>query len=577
MFVPIGGVGEIGMNLYLYGYGPPDDREWLIVDMGITFGGDTEPGIDVILPDITFLEAERPNLKGLLLTHAHEDHFGAVVDLWPRLGGVPVYATPFTASMLKSKLGETGLLQDFPLHVIPLGHRYKIGPFDVELITMSHSIPEPSAVMIKTELGTVLHTGDWKLDEAPLTSPATDTARLKALGEEGVTAMICDSTNAIREGVSASEADVAVVLERLIAEAPKRVAVTTFASNVARIRSVANAARAAGRKLIVVGRAMYRVIEAAQETGYLDPDLPIHEESEFEKIPPRKVVALCTGSQGEARAAMARIAQNEHPNVDLEAGDRVIFSSRTIPGNEKAVGRVQNGLSDLGVEVITDSDAPVHVSGHPRRGELEQLYRWVKPKIAVPMHGEGQASRGPCAARRTARRSGGHPGAKRRHGPARPGACRHHRRRADRPPLPRRRHHHPLRGRAGARAAEAELRRYRIGVAGAVGQGRAARRSGSCAVRDSRHGQERHRLRDHRPRSRHRHHRVDPAAAPEGPGLGQRGRPPRRARRRQSGLGQEAGLLRAPDGGLALKLVDWIARYIRIASLTGHPTQRQLH
>ena len=390
MFVPIGGVGEIGMNLYLYGYGPPDDREWLIVDLGITFGGETEPGVDVILPDITFLEAERPNLKGLLLTHAHEDHFGAVVDLWPRLGGVPVYATSFTASMLKSKLGEAGLLQDFPLHVIPLGHRYKIGPFDVELITMSHSIPEPSAVMIKTELGTALHTGDWKLDEAPLTSPATDAARLKALGEEGVTAMICNSTNAVREGVSASEADVAVVLERLIAEAPKRVAVTTFASNVARIRSVANAARAAGRKLIVVGRAMYRVIEAAQETGYLDRDLPIHEESEFEKIPPRKVVALCTGSQGEARAAMARIAQNEHPNVDLDAGDRVIFSSRTIPGNEKAVGRVQNGLSDLGVEVITDSDAPVHVSGHPRRGELEQLYRWVKPKIAVPMHGEGR-------------------------------------------------------------------------------------------------------------------------------------------------------------------------------------------
>src|SRR3990170_168799 len=347
VFVPIGGVGEIGMNLYLYGYGPPDDREWLIVDIGITFGGDTEPGIDVILPDITFLEAERPNLKGLLLTHAHEDHFGAVADLWPRLGGVPVYATPFTASMLKSKLGEPRLLQDFPLHIVPLGHSFKIGPFDVELTTMSHSIPEPSAVIIKTELGTVLHTGDWKLDEAPLTSPATDTARLKALGEEGVTAMICDSTNAIREGVSASEADVAAVLARLIAEAPKRVAVTTFASNVARIRSVANAARAAGRKLIVVGRAMYRVIEAAQETGYLDPDLPIHEESEFDKIPPRKVVALCTGSQGEARAAMARIAQNEHPNVELEAGDRVIFSSRTIPGNEKAVGRVQNGLSDL--------------------------------------------------------------------------------------------------------------------------------------------------------------------------------------------------------------------------------------
>jgi ribonuclease J len=390
VFVPLGGVGEIGMNLYVYGYGPPDDREWLIVDLGITFGGETEPGVDVILPDITFLETERPNLKGLLLTHAHEDHFGAVVDLWPRLGNLPVYATPFTASMLKSKLAEAGLLQDFPLHVVPLGHRCKIGPFDIELTTMSHSIPEPSAVIIKTDLGNVLHTGDWKLDDAPLTSAPTDIARLKALGEEGVIALICDSTNAIREGLSASEADVAKVLERLIAEAPKRVAVTTFASNVARIRSVANAARAAGRKLVVVGRAMYRVIEAAQETGYLDPDLPIHEETEFEKIPARKVVALCTGSQGEARAAMARIAQGDHPNVELEAGDRAIFSSRTIPGNEKAVGRVQNGLADLGVDVITDGDAPVHVSGHPRRGELEQLYRWVKPKIAIPMHGEGR-------------------------------------------------------------------------------------------------------------------------------------------------------------------------------------------
>ena len=397
MFVPLGGVGEIGMNLYLYGYGPRGDREWLIVDMGITFGGDTEPGIDVILPDITFLEAERPNLEGLLLTHAHEDHFGAVVDLWPRLGGVPVYATPFTASMLKSKLGETGLVHDFPLHVMPLGHRCKIGPFDVELITMSHSIPEPSAVIIKTELGTALHTGDWKLDEAPLTSPATDTARLKALGEEGVTAMICNSTNAIRDGVSASEADVAVVLERLIAEAPKRVAVTTFASNVARIRSVAKAARAAGRKLIVVGRAMYRVIEAAQETGYLDPDLPIHEESEFEKIPPRKVVALCTGSQGEARAAMARIAQNEHPNVELEAGDRVIFSSRTIPGNEKAVGRVQNGLvrsrrrgdhRQRCAGACVGPSAPRRARAALSLGEAEDRH---------PDAWRGAASRGPCA------------------------------------------------------------------------------------------------------------------------------------------------------------------------------------
>jgi ribonuclease J len=390
VFVPLGGVGEIGMNLYVYGYGPPGDREWLIVDLGITFGSETEPGIDVILPDIRFLEAERPNLKGLLLTHAHEDHFGAVVDLWPRLGGVPVFATHFTASMLKSKLGERGLARDFPLEIMPLGSRRRIGPFDVELISMSHSIPEPSAVAIRTPLGTVIHTGDWKLDATPLTSAPTDEARLRALGEEGITALICDSTNAVRDGVSASEADVALTLERLVREAPKRVAVTTFASNVARTRSVANAARAAGRELVVVGRAMYRVMEAAQATGYLDPDLSFHAETEFEGLAARNVVALCTGSQGESRAAMARIASGEHPNVALEAGDRVIFSSRTIPGNEKAVGRVQNALADEGIEVITDQDAPVHVSGHPRRGELEQLYRWVKPKIAIPMHGEGR-------------------------------------------------------------------------------------------------------------------------------------------------------------------------------------------
>jgi ribonuclease J len=390
VFLPLGGVGEIGMNLYLYGYGPEDDREWLIVDMGVTFGSEAEPGIDVILPDIRFIEEERRNIAGLLLTHAHEDHFGAVADLWPALAGLPVYATPFTAEMLKSKLTEIGLVNGFPLQVIPMGDRRNIGPFDVELISMSHSIPEPSAVVIRTPLGAALHTGDWKLDDNPLTSAPTDAARLKALGDDGIAALICDSTNAIRDGVSPSEADVAVVLSRLIREAPRRVAVTTFASNVARLGSVAKAARAAGRELVVVGRAMLRVIEAAQATGYLDPDLHFHDETIFAKLPPRKVVALCTGSQGEPRAALARIAQGGHPNVELEEGDRVIFSSRTIPGNEKAVSRVQNGLADLGTEIITDQDEAVHVSGHPRRGELEQLYGWVKPGIAIPMHGEGR-------------------------------------------------------------------------------------------------------------------------------------------------------------------------------------------
>ena len=421
---------------------------------------------------------------------------------------------------------------------------------------MSHSIPEPSAVVIKTDLGTVLHTGDWKLDEKPLTSAPTDEARLKALGEEGVTALICNSTNAMRDGVSASEADVAVTLERLIREAPKRVAVTTFASNVARIRSVANAARAAGRELVVVGRAMYRVIEAAQETGYLDPDLPILEETEFEKIPPRKVVALCTGSQGEARAAMARIAQDEHPNVELDAGDRVIFSSRTIPGNEKAVGRVQNGLSDLGVEVITDqrcAGACVGASA-PRRaraalslGEAEDRH---------PDAWRGQASRGPCAARRTlgvrevmrARN-----GAMVRLAPA-PAAI------IDDVPVGRL-------YRDGAiitRADDGQVReRRKLSFAGSVSVSLVLSEKGALLAdpevaltgipaTDS----ARHLLRDHRPRGRDRHHRSHPAPAPQGPGLGQRSRPPRRARRRQPGLGQEAGVLGAVDGGLTLKLVD---------------------
>ena len=391
VFVPLGGVGEIGMNLYLYGYGRRGAYTWLIVDMGVTFGGEYEPGIDVILPDIRFLEEERHNIAGLLLTHAHEDHYGAVPDLWPLLGHVPIYATPFTAEILRAKFGEMRVnIDDLPLEIVPMGAKRSIGPFDVELIAMSHSIPEPNAVAITTPLGTVLHTGDWKLDKQPLTSAPTDEARLREIGRNGLAALICDSTNAIRDGVSPSEAEVAVGLAQLIAKAPNCVAVTTFASNVARLGSVAKAARATNRELVVAGRAMYRVIEAAQATGYLDPELSFHQETAFHQFPPNKVVALCTGSQGEARAALARIASGEHPSISLKARDWVIFSSRTIPGNAKAVARVQNALSDNKIEILTDQDALVHVSGHPRRGELKQLYDWLKPDIAVPMHGEGR-------------------------------------------------------------------------------------------------------------------------------------------------------------------------------------------
>ena len=556
VFLPLGGVGEIGMNLYLYGYGRGGARDWLIVDMGVTFGSEAEPGIDVILPDISFIEEERHNIAGLLLTHAHEDHFGAVIDLWPLLGNVPVYATPFTAEMLKSKLAEMGRINGFPLHVMPLGGRRTIGPFDVELINMSHSIPEPSAVVIRTPLGTALHTGDWKLDETPLTSAPTDAVRLKALGEDGLTALICDSTNAVRDGVSPSEADVAVTLARLIREAPQLVAVTTFASNVARIGSVAKAARDAGRELVVVGRAMFRVIEAAQATGYLDPDLPFHEETALAKLPRHKVVALCTGSQGETRAAMARIAQGEHPNVKLQARDRVIFSSRTIPGNEKAVARVQNGLADLEVEIITDQDAPVHVSGHPRRGELEQLYGWVKPAIAIPMHGEGRHLE---AHAKLAERLGVNQVVRARNGTMvrlMPGPAKI----IDEVPVGRLYRDGAILTRADAGQVR-DRRKLSFagigrGVAGAVGQGRAAGRARNRLDRAARRRQSRHAVRRHRPRRGDRHHRQPAQAQAQGPGAGERGGPPRRARRGQSGLGQEADLLGAGDGALALSDCD---------------------
>ena len=387
VFLPLGGAGEIGMNLYLYGYGPPRARQWLMVDLGVTFGGPNEPGVDVILPDTGFIEAERANLVGILLTHCHEDHFGAVADLWPRLGA-DVYATPFTAGLLRAKLIERGGSEDMSIRETPLQSRLEIGPFDVELVTVAHSIPEPNAVVIRTPAGTIVHSGDWKLDRDPIVGPPTDAARLQEIGAEGVGALVCDSTNALRDGVSPSEADVAHVLAGIIARAERRVAVTTFASNVARLRSVIAAARAADRHVVIVGRAMHRILQVARETGYLDEGTELLGEEDYGYLPRDKVVALCTGSQGESRAALARIATDEHPHVTLSSGDMVIFSSRTIPGNGKDVARVQNDLADIGVEIITDADAPVHVSGHPRRGELEQMYEWIRPEALIPMHGE---------------------------------------------------------------------------------------------------------------------------------------------------------------------------------------------
>jgi ribonuclease J len=387
VFAPLGGVGEIGMNLSLYGLGSERKKSWLAIDLGVAFAGDDLPGIDLIMPEIRFLVEERRNLVGLVLTHAHEDHFGALLDLWPRLK-VPVYATPFTAALLEAKRQSEPGAPDIPVKVVPLGARITLGPFDVEFVSVAHSIPESNALIIRTSLGTLLHTGDWKLDPTPIIGPPTDEAKLRALGQAGCLAVIGDSTNAVREGRSPSETEVAASLKELIANAPGRVAVTTFASNVARLRAVADAARACDREVVVVGRAMDRIAQVARETGYLEGVQEFRGTDTYGYLPRDKVVALCTGSQGEARAALSRIAQDEHPDVTLAQGDRVIFSSRTIPGNEKAVGRVINGLVKQGIEVITDRTHLVHVSGHPRRAELADLYSWVRPRIAVPVHGE---------------------------------------------------------------------------------------------------------------------------------------------------------------------------------------------
>ncbi|TAK50026.1 MAG: ribonuclease J [Xanthobacteraceae bacterium] len=388
VFGPLGGVGEIGMNLALYGIGRGGKRRWIVVDCGVSFGDEEQlPGIDLILPDIRFLESERKNLEAIVLTHAHEDHFGALIDLWPRLG-VPVYATPFSAGLLEAKCAGERNAPKIPIKVVPCGGRITLGPFGVEFIPVSHSIPEAHSLAITTSAGTVIHTGDWKIDPTPVVGPPTAEARFRALGDAGVLALLSDSTNATREGRSPSETEVARSLAELIAASPARVAVTTFASNVGRIRAVADAARAAGREVVLAGRAMERIVQVARETGYLDGVQEFRGADLYARIPPRKVLALCTGSQGEPRAALARIAEGDHPLVSMGRGDSVIFSSRTIPGNEKAVGRIMNGLIAQGIEVITDRTHLVHVSGHPRRDELREMISWVRPRLLVPLHGE---------------------------------------------------------------------------------------------------------------------------------------------------------------------------------------------
>src|SRR5271165_6896692 len=387
VFAALGGLGEIGMNCALYGYGPPKARHWLMVDLGVAFAGDDLPGVDLIMPDVGFIEKARQNLAGIIITHAHEDHIGALADLWPSLG-VQVYASPFAAGLAEARrLGEPGAPK-VPIKIVRPGERVAIGPFDVEFVAVAHSIPESAALAIRTPAGLAIHTGDWKIDPTPIIGVPTDEARLRALGDEGVLALVCDSTNVLREGESPSERDVASVLKDLIGRAKGRVIVTTFASNVARLRAAAEAGFAAGRQVCILGRAMERVVAVARECGLLDGVPQFLGMDAFERLPRERILALATGSQGEPRAALARMAENEHPTAELAPGDTVIFSSRTIPGNEKAVGKLINAFLTGGVEVITDRNALVHVSGHPRRAELAKMYAWLRPKIAVPAHGE---------------------------------------------------------------------------------------------------------------------------------------------------------------------------------------------
>lgn len=386
-FLPLGGTGEIGMNLNLYRYHGPQGEKFLAVDCGIGFGGSELPEVEVMMADPGYIADRRNNLLGLVITHSHEDHIGAVAWLWPQLQ-CPVYATPFAAAVLRRKLGEVGLTNQVRLHVVPPGGRIDLAPFSLQFIRLAHSIPEAQALAIETPAGLILHTGDWKLDPHPLIGPPTDEAALAAFGEKGVLALVCDSTNAMVEGHSGSERDVRESLSALIRGLTGRIAVTCFASNVARMESIALAAHDAGRSVALVGRSLRNMDAAARECGYLKTLPPFLTEDDIDDVPDDNLLILVTGSQGEARSALARIAQDNHPRVSLGEGDTVIFSSRMIPGNERAIGTVQDNLVRRGVRLMTDDDHLVHVSGHPARDELRRMYRLVKPRYAVPVHGE---------------------------------------------------------------------------------------------------------------------------------------------------------------------------------------------
>ena len=383
LFVPLGGVGDIGMNCALYGHA----GRWILVDLGIMFGDETTPGIEVIVPDTAAAEAVRDRLDAIVITHAHEDHIGAVPHLWPELGA-PVHVTPFSAAFLRRKLRDEGAESEVPIVEHRPGERFSVGRFELEYLALAHSIPEPNALVLRTPAGTVFHTGDWKLDPGPVVGDPVDEELFRRLGDEGVAAMICDSTNATIDGASGSEADLLGSLTDLVASRTNRVAFACFASNVARLDTVARAAAANGRSAALVGRSLRRMDEIARQCGYL-ADIPAFVSEQHTGYLSRSNAAMiCTGSQGEPRAALARIAAGAHPHVALEGGDTLVFSSRTIPGNERAVSRLQDRFERMGVEIVTSKDAFVHVSGHPGRDELRRMYEWIRPNAAVPVHGE---------------------------------------------------------------------------------------------------------------------------------------------------------------------------------------------
>ncbi|TPG43364.1 ribonuclease J [Sphingomonas koreensis] len=382
LFCALGGSGEIGMNVNLYGC----DGQWLMVDCGITFADPGYPGIDVILPDLGFIEDQLDGLTGIVLTHGHEDHIGALPYLALDLD-VPLYASPFTAGLIRGKLEEEGIADKVKLRVIEAGGSFRVGPFGVRFVPVSHSIPEGNALLIDTPYGRVLHTGDWKLDEAPVIGAPATAEMLSAIGDEGVLALVCDSTNVFNAEASGSEASVREGLRDVVAAAKGRVLVTTFASNAARLQTLGEVARDTDRRICVAGRSLDRILKVARATGYLK-DFP--ESVDFDtamRLPRNKVLIVATGGQGEARAALARVADGTH-QISLDAGDRVVFSSKQIPGNEVAIGRIQNQLAAKGIEMITERQAHVHVSGHPGRPELAKMYDWIRPQLLVPVHGE---------------------------------------------------------------------------------------------------------------------------------------------------------------------------------------------